>query len=238
MIDDLPGGCWPAGKILEMGDSEADGRPASSRMLTRTVLREQVKEMLLQRILTDQYQPGQRLVETRIAQELGVSQAPVREALRDLELLRFVESAPFRGSWVREISREEMVQVYPVRAALEELAAREAAVRLGGDVEALEAEVAAMRAAGDLHEQVAHDVRFHELIVEAAGSPPLTAAWRSLQVAAVTAITALATGLARDEIALRHEPIVEALRAGDADAAGTVTRQHLEQFGQLVEVTV
>jgi DNA-binding GntR family transcriptional regulator len=205
--------------------------------LTRTVLREQVKEMLLQRILTEQYAPGQRLVETRIAQELGVSQAPVREALRDLEVLRFVESAPFRGSWVREISRSEMVQVYPVRAALEELAAREAAVRLGGDVRALEAEIAAMRGASDLHEQVAHDVRFHELIVEAAANPPLTAAWRSLQVAAVTAITALATGMEREEIALRHEPIIDALRAGDADAAGTATRLHLEQFGQLVEVT-
>lgn len=192
--------------------------------------------MLLQRILTDQYAPGQRLVETRIAQELGISQAPVREALRDLELLRFVESAPFRGSWVREISREEMVQVYPVRAALEELAAREAAVRLDGDVRALEAELDAMRAASDLHEQVAHDVRFHQLIVEAAASPPLTAAWQSLQVAAVTAITALATGMARDEIALRHEPIIQALRAGDAEAAGTATRHHLEEFGQLVEV--
>lgn len=193
--------------------------------------------MLLQRILTDQYAPGQRLVETRIAQELGVSQAPVREALRDLELLRFVESAPFRGSWVREISREEMVQVYPVRAALEELAARAAAVRLGGDMRALEAELAAMRAAADLHEQVAHDVRFHELIVEAAANPPLTAAWQSLQVAATTAITALATGMPRDEIARRHQPIIDALRAGDAEAAGTASRRHLEQFGQLVEVT-
>ena len=192
--------------------------------------------MLLQRILTDQYAPGQRLVETRIAQEFGVSQAPVREALRDLELLRFVESAPFRGSWVREISREEMVQVYPVRAALEELAARDAAVRLDGDVRALEAELVAMRAAGDLHEQVAHDVRFHELIVEAAGNPPLTAAWRSLQVAAVTAITALATGMAREEIASRHEPIIAALRAGEVEASGAAIRLHLEQFAQLVEV--
>jgi DNA-binding GntR family transcriptional regulator len=220
-----------------MGLPEGERRPAPPAGLTRTVLREQVKEMLLQRILNDQYAPGQRLVETRIAQELGVSQAPVREALRDLELLRFVESAPFRGSWVREISREEMVQVYPVRAALEELAAREAAARLRGDVHALEAELDAMRGAGDLHEQVAHDVRFHELIVEAAANPPLMAAWHSLQVAAVTAITALTTGMARDEIARRHEPIIEALRAGDVETAGTAIRLHLEQFGQLVEVT-
>jgi DNA-binding GntR family transcriptional regulator len=220
-----------------MGASEAERLPAATLGPTRTVLREQVKELLLQRIMSGQYAPGQRLVETRIAQEFGISQAPVREALRDLELLRFVESAPFRGSWVRQISREEMAQVYPVRAALEEVAAREAAVRLDGDVSALEAEVSAMLDASDLHEQVAHDVRFHELIVEAADNQPQMAAWQALQVAAVTPITALTTGMPPDEIAMRHEPIIEALRAGDAETAGTAIRAHLEQFGQMVETT-
>jgi DNA-binding GntR family transcriptional regulator len=220
-----------------MGASEAEPLPAATLGPTRTVLREQVKELLLQRIMSGQYAPGQRLVETRIAHEFGISQAPVREALRDLELLRFVESAPFRGSWVRQISRREMAQVYPVRAALEEVAAREAAVRLDGDVSALEAEVAAMLDAGDLHEQVAHDVRFHELIVEAADNQPLRAAWQALQVAAVTAVTALATGMPREEIAQRHEPIIAALRAGDAETAGSAIRAHLEEFGQLVETT-
>src|SRR3954454_19133104 len=124
--------------------------------IARTVLREQVKDVLLQRILSGEYRPGERLVETRIAQELGTSQAPVREALRDLELLRFVESEPFRGARVREVSEEELIEIYPVRAALEEIAAREAATRLDGDVTQLEAELDAMRAAaerGDLHAQ-------------------------------------------------------------------------------------
>jgi DNA-binding GntR family transcriptional regulator len=136
----------------------------------RTVLRDQVKTVLLERILAGRYAPGERLVETRIAQELGTSQAPVREALRELELLRFVQSAPFRGSWVREVSDDELVEVYPIRAALEEVAAREAAKNLGGDVAALEAEVRAMATAADVQEQVEHDVRFHRLIVEASGN--------------------------------------------------------------------
>jgi DNA-binding GntR family transcriptional regulator len=201
----------------------------------RTVLREQVKELLLERIISGELEPGQRLVETHIAQEFGVSQAPVREALRDLELLRFVDSAPFRGSWVRQISREEITQIYPVRAALEEIAARAAAERLDGNVEELEREVEGMRAAADLHEQVAHDARFHELIIEASGNVPLMAAWRSLQVAAVTAITALATGMDREEVARRHKPIIDALRSRDAESAGRAIRAHLEQFGALVE---
>jgi len=58
--------------------------------ISRTVLREQVKDLLLQRIASGELRPGDRIVETRVAAELGTSQAPVREALRDLELLRLV----------------------------------------------------------------------------------------------------------------------------------------------------
>ncbi|MCW3024481.1 MAG: Transcriptional Regulator, GntR family [Conexibacter sp.] len=200
----------------------------------RTVLRDQVKAVLLDRILSGQYPPGERLVETRIAQELGTSQAPVREALRELELLRFVESAPFRGSWVREVSDEELVEVYPIRAALEEVAAREAAKTLGGDVAALEDEVRAMAAASDMQEQVEHDVRFHRLIVEASGNARLIEIWNSLQVEARTTITALRTGLDAKEIAELHAPIVEALRRKNAKAAGREVRNHVEKFGRLM----
>jgi DNA-binding GntR family transcriptional regulator len=205
--------------------------------VSRVVLREQVKELILQRILTGVYEPGDRLVETRIAQELGTSQAPVREALRDLELLRFVESAPFKGARVREISDEELLEIYPVRAALEELAAREAAVRLDGDVERLEAELDEMHKAadaGDLHEQVEHDVTFHRLIVEAAGNRILQDVWSYLRIESRTIITAVRTGMDGHEIAERHRPILEALRARDPERAGTTLRRHLEEFAELL----
>ena len=201
------------------------------------VLREQVKELILQRIVTGAYAPGDRLVETRIAQELGTSQAPVREALRDLELLRFVESAPFKGSRVRKVSDEELLEIYPVRAALEELAAREAATRLDGDVEALERELEEMHAAadvGDLHEQVVHDVNFHRLIVEAAGNEILRDVWGFLRIESRTIVTALRTGMDGHEIAERHRPVLEALRARDPDAAGAALRRHLEEFAELL----
>ena len=71
----------------------------------------------------------------RIAQELGTSQAPVREALRDLTQLRLVETVPFRGARVREIPLDEILERLSVRSALEELAVRRtAARRLGGNV--------------------------------------------------------------------------------------------------------
>jgi DNA-binding GntR family transcriptional regulator len=205
--------------------------------VTRTVLREQVKELLLERILGGAYRPGDRLVETRIAQELGTSQAPVREALRDLELLRFVESEPFRGARVRAVSAEELAEIYPVRAAIEEVAARAAATRLDGNVRPLESELEAMRSAaddGDLHRLVEHDVRFHRLVVEASGNQTLLDVWISLRVEARTIITALTTGIDHHELADKHEPVLAALAARDPDCAGNALRRHIEEFGELL----
>jgi DNA-binding GntR family transcriptional regulator len=200
----------------------------------RTVLREEVKNVLLERILSGHYAPGERLVEIRIAQELGVSQAPVREALRDLESVRFVESVPFRGARVRAVSDAELIEVYPIRGALEEVAAREAAKRLAGDVTALDAELRAMAKARDLREQVEHDVRFHRLIVEASGNSRLIEIWASLQVEARTTITALRTGLTPREAAEMHQPIVDALRRRDSRGAGRAIRSHVERFGRML----
>ena len=205
--------------------------------VARTVLREQVKQILLERIIKGELAPGDRLVETRIAHELGTSQAPVREALRDLELLRLVESEPFRGARVRAVTDEELAESYPVRAALEEVAAREAAWRLNGDVSELEAEVEGMRraaAAGDLHTQVLHDAAFHRRIVEAAGNRVLLETWQTLGVEGRTAISLLATGLEPAEIAELHVPILDALRACEPGRAGREARRHVQRFGNLL----
>ena len=185
--------------------------------LKRAVLRDQIKEVLLERILEGEYEPGDRLIETQIAQELGISQTPVREALRELEILRFVVSEPFKGTRVRLVSRQEILEIYPVRAALEEVAARAAAVRLGGRVAELEGEFEGMlRAvdAGDLHEQVRHDVEFHRLIVEASGNQTLLNLWSSLRIEVRTLITFLRADIDLGELAETHRPVIEALREG------------------------
>jgi DNA-binding GntR family transcriptional regulator len=204
--------------------------------IARTVLREQVKDVLLQRIVRGELQPGDRLVETRIAQELGTSQAPVREALRDLELLRLVESEPFRGARVRAFGENELIEVYPVRASLEELAAKEAAVSLEGDVGTLEAELEAMRAAaarGELHDLVQHDFAFHREIVEAAGNGVLTQCWRSLGIEGRITLTLYGTQIAPEEAAELHVPLLEAIRSANAVAAGREARKHVEFFAKL-----
>ena len=206
-------------------------------VISRTVLREQVKDVLVQRIVSGELQPGERLVETRIAQELGTSQAPVREALRDLELLRLVESEPFRGARVRVFDDEEMIEMYPVRASLEELAARLAAKRLAGDVSALEAECDAMRTAarrGDTKALTHHDIVFHRLIVEASGNAVLEQCWKSLGVEGRITVSLYGMFMEPEQAAERHTAIVDAIRAGNAALAGREARRHVEVSAKLV----
>jgi len=206
-------------------------------VVARTVLREQVKEVLLERILRGELQPGDRLVETRIAQELGTSQAPVREALRDLELANLVESEPFRGSRVRGVSEDDLLQVFPVRAVLEELAAREAARRAEGNVSALEAEVEGMRRAadrGDPRIQIAHDIAFHRAMVEASGNRVLLQAWLALGIEVPTAFAVYWTYFDPIELVEFHLPIVDAIRAGDVTKAGSAARSHVRRTEKVV----
>jgi DNA-binding GntR family transcriptional regulator len=124
---------------------------------SRRVFREDVKEYLLDAILHGQLQPGDRIVETRVAQELGVSQGPVREALRDLEMFGFVVSEPFRGTRVRKTTSAELIEIYPIRAALEGVGAREAARRIDQAVlDTLTDYLNAMRAAAEADDRKAH----------------------------------------------------------------------------------
>ena len=76
----------------------------SARPLERRVFRDEIREKLIDGILTGRIAPGTRIVETKLAQQFGVSQGPVREALRDLALYGFVVNSPFRGTQVREAS--------------------------------------------------------------------------------------------------------------------------------------
>ncbi|WP_273845585.1 GntR family transcriptional regulator [Rubrobacter calidifluminis] len=206
--------------------------------LNRTVLREQIKEELIARLLSGEYAPGERLVETQLAREFGTSQAPVREALRELELLRFVESEPFRGARVREVTLEELLEIYPVRAAMEELAARLAAARLGGAIGAFEKEFEAMKeaaGAGDLHELVRHDVSFHRLIVESSGNRTLKEVWDSLRIGARTIITVVKTDIDLHELAEMHRPLLDALEEKDPEKAGAALRWHFTAFEKMMK---
>jgi DNA-binding GntR family transcriptional regulator len=213
--------------------------PVTDPPFIRSNLREQIKDVLLQRIVAGEYQPGARLVETRIAQELGVSQAPVREALRDLEQLGCIVHEPFRGCSVRAFSAEELLEAFPVRAALEALAARLAAERISEDELLRLAELLdTMRGAaqrGDAHDQSQANASFHATIVRAARNPTLERQWSFLEPYSRTYLTVSQPGIDLLALSERHVPILEALRARDGEAAAAAMHQHLMDAAELLK---
>ena len=201
--------------------------------ISRTVLREQVKDVLLQRIVSGELKPGERLVETRIASELGTSQAPVREALRDLELLRMVESEPFRGARVRAFGDDELSR--STRCAPRSRSSRRRRRRSGSTAtwpcwSARSRRCGRRRRRGDLSALVQHDIAFHRLMVEAAGNPVLEQCWKSLGVEGRITISLYGTYVEPHDAAEKHVPILEAIRAGKPGAAGREARKHVEEF--------
>ena len=202
----------------------------SAPHVSRSVLADQVRDRLLEEILSGRYQPDSRIVETHVARELGTSQAPVREALRALEAIGIVEISPFRGARVRRPGRREILEAYAVRSALETLAARLAVPRmtdaniaeLVGFVDAMEA---AARA-GDGHAVAEADAAFHGRIVEIADNRTLLKTWRGLQPYSRTYISLIVPGADPAWSAHLHTPILGALRRRDADGVAKAIEAH------------
>ncbi|KAB8195440.1 GntR family transcriptional regulator [Nonomuraea phyllanthi] len=209
-------------------DVDPVARPAlrpAVRAVARRPLREEIRRSLVEGLISGRWKPGDRIVERRLAAELNVSQAPVREALRELETLRLIESSPHKGARVRGFTEADLREVYQVRAGLEETAAG-----LGSPpVPALRLHVARMyeaAAAGSLDDQVRHGVAFHREIVAASGNDLLLSVWESLGIEVWTHVSIRMFRTGPHENAADHEPIVEAF-AVDDPRAGRLLRDHI-----------
>ncbi|WP_067968143.1 GntR family transcriptional regulator [Nocardiopsis trehalosi] len=200
--------------------------------LARNPLREQIRRVLVDGLLAGRWQPGERIVERRVAVELNVSQAPVREALRELETLRLIESVPNKGARVRDFGVADMAEIYPVRAGLELVAAELAAPRLAEDARPLEREVEALRRAtadGDVEAQIKHSVEFHRQIVRAARNSVLSHTWESLGVEVWTRLSVRWLNMELHAKAADHATITDAFRARDPDV-GRMVRDHVLNY--------
>ena len=214
-----------------------DGR-YTTQPVGRRVFRDEIREQLIEDILGGRLPPGSRIVETRLAQQLGVSQAPVREALRDLALLGFVVSSPFRGTEVRRITPEELLEIYPIRAALEAVAARAAATRIDdASLERLDELITTMREAAarnDHRALVFADADFHHTIITAAGNRMLERVWQTMRLSVTTCVTHSVTHRSLVELAERHVVVLEALKAHDPVRAEAEIRRHIEEPGEWI----
>ena len=204
----------------------------------RRVFRDEIREKLIDGILSGRIPPDTRIVETRLAQQFGVSQAPVREALRDLALFGFVVNLPFRGTRVRRITPDELLEIYPIRAALEGVAAAAAATRINeATLSQLEDLISTMRDAASRNDQWAQvnaDGAFHHTIITAAGNRMLEHMWQTMRLSVTTCVTHSLTHRSLHEIAERHVVVLAALRARDPVMAEAAIRRHIEEPGEWI----
>lgn len=206
---------------------------AGRELISRSVLADQVKDRLLLDIMAGRYPPEARIVETSLARELGVSQAPVREALRGLEALGLVEILPFRGARIRRLSISELLEAYTVRFELEALGARLGVPRMTdanlADLEELGEAMQRAAAVGDRHEVAVADAMFHARILHLAGNATLERVWRSLEPFSRTYITLVAPGADARWTADLHTTILDALRARDPERVVAALRGHFDE---------
>jgi DNA-binding GntR family transcriptional regulator len=201
--------------------------------LNRIPVAEQIKQELVRRISNGELPAGSRLTELAIAKEFRASQGPVREAFRQLEVMDIVETQPYKGTYVRAVSIEDMKDAYAVRAPLEQLIGELAAKKLKGHVDSLRDRAELIRKAAERNDVVGyahHDLIFHRSIVEAAGKRILLRVWDTLVFEGRVATLLAESEENLTEVQRVHWDIIDALGAGKGVEAGRLLRRHIGHF--------
>lgn len=197
---------------------------------THRPLRSLVLDELRRLVVTGELPPGTRLVEDRLAEQLGVSRNPVREALQVLVAEGFVTVTPRRGAFVAQITPEQAEELFDVRTALEQLAARTAARRAtDADVSRLrEVLDRAKRAteAGDLDLLAALNTEFHSLVVEVGRNDYLALLLAPL-ARRVQWVFRAGAGRRGPHSWSEHEGLLAAIAAHDEDRAAGLAVAHV-----------
>jgi DNA-binding GntR family transcriptional regulator len=206
----------------------------------KKVLSEQIKEQLMEDLLHKKYKAGDRLVESALAREFNVSQAPVREAIKSLVEMELLDFEPYKGITVRSFTVDDLSEVFMVRASLESLAARLAAERITDkELEHLEEILEQMLEAaknGDVVNRTAFNNEFHDAIISVSGNKLIARLSRNLRFASWSHTSGSLTSMDHIGIAKRHTLIIDSLRSRDPDRAEKVMRDHImNSFKGLVE---
>ena len=187
-------------------------------------LREIVYEQLKRQILTGDITPGTRMMEVDLAEEMGVSRTPVREAIRKLEKEGLVTIEPRRGAYASDISVKDMVDTMEVREHLESLAASLAAQTMT-DEQRVELERIADAYTKAIHnnnmeEMIHYDELFHKGIVNASGNKTLIQISESVQELALRFRYLYYDDLSRyGSMPMEHKQILDAIENNDPDSA-------------------
>jgi len=202
-------------------------------------LREVVGAALRQAITGGILQPGERLMESQLAEELGVSRTPVREAIRKLELDGFVVMLPRRGTYVADLSLKDIHDLYEVRTALDSLAAELATERINEEelerLERLVVQISEYAEAGDVDKVAETDGLFHEIIYEASRNSRLIAViHNNWDQANRYRYRSLAYPGRLKDTCDEHRRLVEAIAQRDAALAAQLAAKHIEKAEEIL----
>ena len=201
-------------------------------LLQSSSLTSVVQQEIERAILQGEHAPGSKLVEATIADKLGVSRGPVREAFRMLEEAGLVRTEKNRGVFVRDIPIDEAVEIFDLRAAMDELVGRKLAADITtAQLKEIKALVDAMEKtvkAGDARQYHLLNLKFHDRLVEMAGNSKLTAIYRKLiKELSLFRRLNLADGWLLPISAGEHRQIIKAIASGDPEAAGRAMFEHV-----------
>jgi DNA-binding GntR family transcriptional regulator len=197
----------------------------------QTPRRQQVLEILRSEIMTGRYEPGERLIEATISEELGTSRGPVREALRQLEHEGLVDSIPYRGAVVLDVSDEEVQEVLiPIRLTLESFSfAKALEVMTEDDFAELAKQLWLMEEGArrnDLQQVVEADLAFHEVVIAGSGRHTMQV-WRSIWPRIRSYFIRYGRFRELDSIVEEHRELLEALRTRDRGQTLAVLERHI-----------
>ena len=202
-------------------------------------LREVVAETLREAIVNGTLNPGERLMEIQLAEELGVSRTPVREAIRKLELEGFVIMIPRRGTYVADLSIRDINEVFEIRTALDVLAAGLAVERITEDeleqLERLLVEIGKSIEGDeiDIDKIVETDSQFHDVLYKASRNDRLVGIINNLreQITRFRSISMQYPGRMKVSVE-EHRQLVEAIAERNTELAQQIAREHMENSEQ------
>jgi DNA-binding GntR family transcriptional regulator len=199
----------------------------------RPTLMNQALNHMRNAILHGKLKPGDRLVESHLADQMNISRFPVREALRYLEKEGLVENIPFKGTYVSAFTEEDMEEVFALRGALEGLALKLLVNRIDeSQIETLGGIIKDMENAargGDAAKVVAKDLDFHHTLCKLSNNKKLLSFWENLENHIHMFLMIEKTVYEPPErFVVTHYPILEALRKRDAELVTARLRIHLE----------
>ena len=201
----------------------------------RQVFREEIRNAIREAIFSGELNPGDRIIETYWAKELGVSQGPVREAIRDLEAMGLVETVPFKGSRVRTLTEKDVRDNYSVRICLESKSIRDAITQLDDEqmaelterLRSILHEMDDCANRGDLRQFTDYDTAFHRAIIDATGNQVLRKLWEQCNMRNWFRFSALTDAKSLRQLQSGHQQILEAICARDIKTATSTLENHL-----------